>query len=211
MIVLIGGVKGGTGKSTLATNIAAHLAQRATVLLLDVDPQASSYNWVKRRYERYPNAPPIHSAQAFVNVYETVRELARHYQHIVIDAGGHNSNIARSAMLAAQSLYLPLRPAQADLETLPALREALEAIRPHNPRLTARVLLSLASTNPMIRETHEARSQLIRANGLMLSTVTVRDRKVYRDAFQEGVGVTEMTSNKAIPEIQLLVRELFDA
>ncbi len=57
MIVMIGGIKGGTGKSTIATNLAAYLTNKGSdVLLLDVDPQATAYKWAVRRQEKHPSA-----------------------------------------------------------------------------------------------------------------------------------------------------------
>ena len=50
MILLLGGEKGGTGKSTLATNLAAWLAvQGRDVILVDTDVQRTAANWVDRR------------------------------------------------------------------------------------------------------------------------------------------------------------------
>ena len=60
MIVLIGGEKGGTGKSTIATNLAAYLANRSDdVVLLDADSQATAKRWVERRNNsgRIPSFP----------------------------------------------------------------------------------------------------------------------------------------------------------
>ena len=74
MIVLIGGEKGGTGKSTLATNLAVCLAHRGRdVLLLDCDPQRSSASWVGVRSANAPDAP----ASRFVGVSTPwLRDLA---------------------------------------------------------------------------------------------------------------------------------------
>ena len=53
MVILIGGEKGGTGKTTLATNLAALRAQSGKdVLLLDTDVQASASYWAQIRDER---------------------------------------------------------------------------------------------------------------------------------------------------------------
>jgi chromosome partitioning protein len=211
MIVLIAGVKGGTGKSTLATNLAAHLAGRSEdVLLLDVDPQATAYRWATRRQEQHPDAPKVHTAQASGRVFDVLRDLAGRYQHIVIDSGGHASDAMKSAMLGAQTVYAPLRPSQADLETVGELVGIIRDVKALNPDLTARALLSMVPTNPSITEAHDARDALQDVPDLALSGCVIRDRKVYRDALFEGVGVTEMTSNKATAEIQLLAQEIFD-
>jgi chromosome partitioning protein len=208
MILMIAGIKGGTGKSTIATNLAVYLAgQGADVLLLDVDPQASAYKWAMRRQESYPDAPVVNTAQASGRVFDVVRDVSGRYEHIVIDSGGHASDAMKSAMLAAQKLYVPLRPSQADLETVGEMTSMVADVKVLNPDLQAFTLLSLASTNPSVVEAQEAREALKDVPGFSPSRCMVHDRKIYRDAFFEGVGVVEMTHNKGTPEIQLLAQE----
>jgi len=60
----------------------------------------------------------VHTAQASGRVFDVIRDMAKRYQHIIIDSGGHASDAMKSAMLATQKLYIPLRPSQADLETI---------------------------------------------------------------------------------------------
>jgi len=210
MIVMIGGVKGGTGKSTIATNLAAHLASNGSdVMLLDVDPQATAYKWTMRRQEKYPEASMVNTAQASGRVFDVIRDMANRYEHIVIDSGGHASDAMKSAMLAAQKIYVPLRASQADLETVSEMTNMVADVRALNPNLQASSLVSLAPTNPSIHETQEAREALQDVPGIELSSCVIRERKIYRDAFFEGVGVVEMTSNKGTPEIQLLAQEIY--
>lgn len=211
MIVMIGGVKGGTGKSTIATNLAAYLAnQSADVLLLDVDPQATAFKWAMRRQKNYPDAPSVNASQASGGqVFDVIRDVSRRYEHIVIDSGGHASDAMKSAMLGAQRFYVPLRPSQADLETVGEVASMIRDVKALNQRLEAFSLISMASTNPSVLEPLEAREALKDIKELRLSTQLIRDRKVYRDAFYEGVGVIEMSSNKATPELQLLAQEVY--
>lgn len=211
MIVMIGGVKGGTGKSTVATNLSVYLAhQGADILLLDVDPQASAYKWAMRRQEQHPDVPQVNTAQASGRVLDVVRDVAKRYEHIVIDSGGHASDAMKSAMLGAHKLYVPLRPSQADLETVGEMVSMIADVQSFNTSLKALSLISLASTNPTVLEAQEAREALHDIAELSLSDALIRDRKVYRDAFYEGVGVIEMTHNKGIPEIQLLAQEVLN-
>lgn len=211
MILMIGGVKGGTGKSTIATNLAVYMANNgADVLLLDVDPQATAYKWAMRRQENYPDAPIVHKAQASGRVFDVIKDVSNRYEHIVIDSGGHASDAMKSGMLAAHKLYVPLRPSQADLETVGEMTSLLDDVKAFNGDLQAFSLISMASTNPVVIEAQEAREALQEVPGLALSAQLIRDRKIYRDAFFEGVGVVEMTTNKGTPEIQLLAQEMLD-
>ena len=48
MIILVGGEKGGAGKSCLAQNLAVYLqTKNRDVLLLDADPQGTTTDWIK--------------------------------------------------------------------------------------------------------------------------------------------------------------------
>ena len=210
MIVMIGGIKGGTGKSTIATNLAAYLANKgADVLLLDVDPQATAYKWAMRRRENYPNAPKVNTAQASGRVFDVIRDVSTRYEHIVIDSGGHASDAMKSAMLGAQKLFTPLRPSQADLETVGELVAMVADVRGLNGGLQAFSLVSMASTNPSVFEAREARESLREIPEIGLADSVIRERKIYRDAFFEGVGVVEMTHNKGTAEVQLLAQEVY--
>ncbi|MFR9705092.1 AAA family ATPase, partial [Aeromonas sanarellii] len=64
MILLVGGEKGGSGKSCLAQNIAVLLRQRfhGEVLLADCDPQRTTSDWIQERNDN-PDLVPINCVQ----------------------------------------------------------------------------------------------------------------------------------------------------
>ncbi|NOU29747.1 MAG: AAA family ATPase [Polyangiaceae bacterium] len=210
MIVLIGGEKGGTGKSTLATNLCAYLAAAGQdVLLLDADRQSTSANWAAER-GRHPELAAVHCVQRYGNLFKTVQDLRTRYAHIVIDAGGRDSEELRSAMVLADKLYSPAKASQSDLWTVDHLARLVELAHGFNPRLEARVLISMAPTNPRINEEHDAVEMLAEfAERLLPSRNVTRERKAYRDAMGQGKGVIEMNDNKAINEIALIAKEIY--
>lgn len=210
MIVLIGGEKGGTGKSTVATNLAVWLAREGKdVLLLDADIQATSKRWVDRRNERDEQLPVVHCAQALGDVFKPARDYAQRYQEVVIDAGGRDSKELRTAMVAADFLYVPIQASQPDLETMDHVNELVALARGMNPNLRAFALISRAPSNPMINEVREAQGFLADFAELQMANTFIRDRKIYRDAMLEGKGVVEMNNSKAKAEVQLLGQEIY--
>ena len=210
MILLCGGEKGGCGKSTLATNIAVHLAtQGADVVLVDTDSQPTSARFIERR--NVENAQPeVHCVQRTGDVSAALRDLSKRYQIVIVDAGGRDSKEFRTAAAVANLLLTPIKASQADLETLPKVNELVGLARGFNPDLQAYAVLCMAPNNPAIKEVGEAQTLLTEFDQLKLAATVIRDRKVYRDALLSGLGVVEMDNAKAKVEIQNLAREFFE-
>ncbi|HGO6081632.1 TPA: division plane positioning ATPase MipZ [Burkholderia cenocepacia] len=210
MIVMVGAEKGGVGKSTLASNLAVHLAHhQVDVVLVDTDGQATCARFIERRDEGgiQPSVPCV---QRTGDVAATLRDLARRYQVVVVDAGGRDSRELRTALGVANLLLTPTRASQADLETLPKMNELIGLARGLNPELKAAAVLSMAPSNPVIREVEDARELLAEFDQLELADTVIRDRKVYRDALLGGRGVIELDNSQARAEIQLLAQEFFE-
>lgn len=210
MILLIGAEKGGVGKSTLASNLAVHLAHEGVdVVLLDTDTQATCARFVERRYETAGRLD-LHCVQRTGDVAPALRDLSTRYQVVIVDAGGRDSKELRTAASVANLLLTPVRASQADLETLPKVNELVGLARGFNPGLEAYAVLSMAPSNPVIREVDDARELLADFDQLRLAQTVIRDRKVYRDALLAGRGVVELGNSQAKAEIQLLAQELFE-
>jgi len=204
MIVLLGSQKGGCGKSTLATNIAATLAHSADVVLLDADTQGTSAQWSQDREET--DLPKVACVQKYGNVTRTIKDLAGRYDHVVIDAGGHDSQELRTALLAADLVLCPFRPSQADVDTASHLADVTTQAKDFNKGLQVSAVLALCPTNPVIKEIQEAREYLQDIDGLKVLNCHIYDRKVYRDALSTGQGVVESKNKKAAAEIRNLVK-----
>lgn len=208
MIILIGSQKGGCGKSTTAVNICAVLSRKGhDVVLVDADRQCTAANWALDRSEN-DQLPVVHCVQKYENIRETLLDLDKRYQFVVVDAAGRDSRELRTGMTAANILLVPFRPSQPDLDTLPKLSEIIVQARDLNPELKVLGLLTMAPTNPVINEAAQAREYLADYPEINLLQTVVRDRKVYRDAMSDGFGVVEMDNEKATAEIIDLVEEI---
>lgn len=213
MIYLIGGTKGGAGKSTINMNLAAYLAnQGRSVMIMDADPQASCAKWCERREDTNLNPiplPKIHYQQNSGNVYSAALDLDKLYDIVLIDAGGVDSRELRTAMVAADHLYVPLQASQLDLETLVSLNDIVTVAMDQNPSLKVNAIVSRASSNPLVRKVSEAQELFKQFPLFNLSHNVIRDREAYRDVLPQGLGVVEYKNSKAKAEIQLLAQEMF--
>ena len=92
MIILIGGEKGGTGKTTIAINLATlHALNGKDILLVDTDKQGSANSWAESRDEEQ-QLPRITCIQKFgKNLARDIKDLEPRYEDIIIDAGGRDS------------------------------------------------------------------------------------------------------------------------
>jgi chromosome partitioning protein len=208
MIILIGAQKGGSGKSTTAVNVCAELAnQDRDVVLVDADRQSTAANWVSYREEN-PVLPTVHCLQKYDNIRQTLLDLDKRYEFVVVDAAGRDSRELRTAMTAANIMIMPLRPSQPDLDTLPRMQEIIIEALDINPDLNVMGLLTMASTNPSVKEEQEALSFLDEYPEISSLKTIIRERKTYRDAMSSGTGVVEMNNPKAKREIKELVEEI---
>lgn len=201
MIILLGSYKGGCGKSTLATSIAALLASNgADVVLVDADKQSTASTWAADR-ETLTGVPPVACVQKYDNIRQTLLDLNTRYSHVVVDCAGHDSKELRTAMTAAHVMLSPFRPSQPDLDTAPKLAALVDQAREVNEALAAFAVLTMCPSNPAITEISDAQAYLARVGGLKVIEPCVFDRKVYRDAICAGKGATEMTNDKAKTEL----------
>lgn len=212
MIVLFGGEKGGSGKTTLATNLAAiRTTIEKDVLLIDTDRQSTASFWcsVREDNEIYPRVSSVQKYDK--SVRSEVKELTKKYNDIIIDAGGRDSPELRSSLLVADIAIFPLRPSQFDLWTMSRLNTLVEQAVDINDKLKAYVVINQASPNPAVKEVEETKSFIQDFKHINLLNSVVCERISYRRAAIEGRSVTEYKpeDTKATEEISNLYNEIY--
>ena len=213
MILVIGGTKGGSGKTLLATHLAV---LRSTpghdVLLIDADEQGSAMDFTRQRQQRLKDGPGYTAIQTReADVAVQVRQMTGKYDDIIIDVGGRDTASQHAALAVAEVLLIPFSPTSVDLWTADTVVALLKDAKPFNPNIRAFAVLNKAFSRGndnieaagILREYPEHWAYLADAIG---------NRKAFSNAFGGGYAVTEYQPKdpKAIGEITHLYRHLFN-
>ena len=208
MIILVGGEKGGSGKSCLAQNLAVYLqSKKRDILLLDADPQGTTTDWIKERDEN-SKVESIPSVQAAGYIRQIVLDLSKRYQDIIIDAGGQDSEALRSAMTIASHMLLPFRPKRRDLKTLVHVEKLIRLAKAVNPELYTRAVITQCPTLPSQSQRILDAKEACESFDLTPLNNFTCNRNIYDDADENGLSVFEMSSDeKAKQEIEMISNE----
>jgi chromosome partitioning protein len=158
MIIAVLNQKGGVGKTTLATHIAGELATRGrAVLLVDADPQGSALDWTERRNQS--GLPRLFSTVGLARetLHQEAPELAKRCDHLVIDGPPRIAALARSALLAADLVLIPVQPSPYDFWASSDMVALIREAQVYRPALSAAFVINRrVSTTVIGREARVA-------------------------------------------------------
>ncbi|WP_176042867.1 ParA family partition ATPase [Burkholderia stabilis] len=207
MIVALLNQKGGVGKTTLATHIAGELAMRSqSVILLDADPQGSALDWTQRRSQQ--GLPRLFSAVGLARetLHQEAPELARRADHVVIDGPPRIAALARSALLAAERVLIPVQPSPYDLWASAEMVALIREAQVFRPALRAAFVINRRVSTTVIGR--EARGVLAE-QPMPALRAEVHQRIVFADSVAAGRLARETAPGSAAArEITALVDEL---
>ena len=212
MILVVGGIKGGSGKSLTATSLTVLRAVDGhDVLLIDADDQASATTFTRQRQHRTATQASYTAIQSSgADVANQVRHMTAKYDDIVIDVGGRDTTSQRAALAVADLVLLPFAPKSVDLWTDDDVAALIDAARTFNPLLQAVSFLNMAF--PRGTDNAEAAAYLReRAAHWTYLDQPIGMRKAFSNAFGQGYTVTEFIPKdpKAIREMTALYRQIF--
>lgn len=204
MITVIGNLKGGSGKSTVAFNLAIWLAwHKRQVSVLDLDPQKTLTDLIElRREEDYE--PGI----ALLPDDLPLEALREQEGEVLVDVGVANLPAMYAAIAQADRVLIPVVPGQADVWST---QRFLAMIASHRP-VRCEVLMFLNRTDALggSKETREANAAIAMLKSAQALPVRLSQRIWLCRSLSEGLAVFELSPNeKASQEFLELAKVLY--
>ncbi len=210
MLTVIGNLKGGTGKSTVAFNLAVWLAHdKAGVRVFDLDPQATLTDTVEIR-EEDGFGPLFDVSDDIEELEQLVKSKGKKKPHLIADVSATNMPQLEAAISMAKRILIPVQPSQADIwSTQRFVKIVMSAINKKNkPEILG--FINRADTHIGVRETGEAEEALQMLPNIDHLDVRLYQRTAYRRSFSEGLAVFEQDPKcKAAREMKNLAKILY--
>ncbi|MBK1668157.1 hypothetical protein CKO28_08920 [Rhodovibrio sodomensis] len=229
IMILTAGIKGGTGKTTTAYNLATLLTEKDfDVLLVDTDNQRNLNSWsdIREETRRNPQRPldklrkPLPPMNVVMKSGKRIREWftreAENHDVTIVDAGGYDSTEFREALLATDIWLVPCTVDAFTMQTFGDLDELVEGANSYRTYpLRGLVFATHGDTGDLSYDRETLRMSLeaegMTENFVVLNTV-VRHRKIFKKCADNGVGVNEWpryseAERKTLTEMYSLLQE----
>ena len=187
--IIIANPKGGSGKTTVATNVAGWLAgKRQRVVLADFDPQQSSAQWLERR----PALMPAIAGWTPDQEKKAMQESAPQWLVIDLPAGVHGESL-RDAVRRADIMLVPVSPSYFDFQ---ATRAFLAKLAEYKSVKDGSVAIGLVGMRVDARTRSAVELEDFFKEHDFPFVTNLRDTQVYVHAARDGLSVFDMPRSR---------------
>ena len=214
MVISVCNEKGGSGKTTIAINLAVKLGLlEESTLLIDADPQRSIEVFTDIRARENIELTFNTVAKFGSSLAKEILSLKSKYDAIVIDTGGRDSEEMRQALAVSDLVIIPTVPSDLDIAVLNKMINLFNQAKAFNPTSKALITISKASPNPFLSKKIQDLKTYIKdkkLEDLKLSDSIIYEREAYKNAFSQGKGVLELLkeSDNAFKDFNNFFNEL---
>ncbi len=155
--------------------------------------------------------PQIEGKHATGDILDTIINMSKRNDILIIDVGGGDTEEFRLALSVADLAIFPLKPSILDWDTAPKLVHTLKMASISNKNLVMKTLISDAPTNPLsaITKRFKAQAQETEMLSNIMSTV-VKNRDAYKECLEWGLSPRDWKDQKAKAEISSVAQEIID-
>ena len=201
MVISVCNEKGGSGKTTIALNLAVKLGLlKEDTLLIDADPQRSIEVFTNIRANENIDLIFNTVSKFGSSLGKEVKSLQNKYSSIIIDTGGRDSEEMRQALAISDLVIIPTLPSDLDIAVLNKMINLFNQAKAFNPNAKALITISKASPNPFLTKKIEDLKQYIKDKNLediKLCESVIFEREAYKNSFSNGLGILEFLDEKS--------------
>jgi len=202
-------LKGGVGRSTLATNLAGIFAETTKVALIDCDkPQYTCSHWLQQRRERYDidETLDLYQPATYRALLKLVYELRPKYDYIIIDCPPRIDGFSRTALMMSNLVLLPLGGSAAERWSIEAMLPVLADAKKEHPNVDARIIWNrFRGFTNCAKESAEAAKKALKLPEMRQKLGL---RVAYTEAMADGLTVHETNDKSARVELWSLASSI---
>lgn len=194
--------KGGSGKTTIASNLAAALQRRdRRVAVVDADSsQGTISEWAARN-----DSTPTVLASHEPTLDKNIPALADAFDVVVIDGAPHVEDMARSAIMAADLVLIPVRPSAADIWSA---EDIVDLVRARYEVAGAPQAAFVVSQQVLRSNLADSVNEALAAFDAPVLDARTSSRVAYAEALGAGLSVLDLDDSKARKEVNALTDEV---
>jgi len=194
-------LKGGVGRTTVATNLAVGLG--VGTVLVDADlPQGTAAAWGAIRKSDSPDVLPIENHLKLVDTLDGLTG----YTYAVVDAPPRIAEVTRALLIVSDLVIVPVGASIADLWAAQDLLETVREAKREKRNIQVRLLWN---KHRLFTKSARTMQKAVKAElDVPALKTTLGYRVAYSDALAEGLSVLEYRDRKAKAEVQNLVKEV---